>query len=270
MVSIAQRAHEAFGLGHFGRALAKYQDILRLFAVAFVSKSHGQSSWSAIDDSSHSILAMRSTAFVNQTICALQSRAWDFVAGNVFGSEEYPAVDQLTTSDKSVVHHCPAIALAAQQKDEQAWEHLEKAIMLNPMDNLVQEHLNVTQKRLNADTDDQIYSEELIRQFKPLAIIPQIILATSDNYIANERYLLQHFGYKRDPLHNIQDSSPVDMHKMADDLWHIELNRTRVKANGGKSKFWIDCPLFDNGSIFLGEMLIWEGNYGEEAFFVGC
>ena len=229
-VSIKRCGDEAFRLGQWVTVRSQYRACKRLLCYAY--SLHPIVANMKDDDWKRAIKQFFDIIITNVILIRLRNREWDrvlkktadLIIGNSIGAPDL---------NKSRRHLYRAIALAATEKEHEAWAQISMAAKTNPYDELVQSCSRIMSARLQAISNGRkaaigtIYSDELLSRInEPLQLAPPI-LNPSEN-IAGERYLLRQFGYKGDYLPAIKEKSPVDLTKIAKLMQTMEAQKAKL------------------------------------------
>lgn len=232
LVSIANVADEAFRLGNFTTARAKYGDCRAAWKIACGNNPRlADFEDDGFHQSCHSLLIITKA---NSVLATVRDRDWVAVMDE---TEEMHRADQLssvTVLDKSLTFHCRAIAMAAERNHQAAHRYLDTAWKLDPTNKVLKRHLGITSNRLAANKKSAreafgtISSTKSLQQLDKLVNIPPPILTPSE-LIAGERYLLRHFGYRGDFLDGIAEKAPVDVVEMTKLIKTMESQKANIK-----------------------------------------
>lgn len=248
--SLFEDADEAFRLGDIACAIVKYTQYMDTkVAVAHQDPMEPE----PYDESNlYYMDSYRDLCFVflvNGSLAYLYSEDWENArlsaaeAWQCLCSVGLPALKPV---NESLMYHCHAIALAAEQKETEALEHLVKAQELGVDTEVLLDHLKVMRKRLSSkssaakDAIGTIFSRESIKRLDKLASVAPLIHEPSAD-IAGERYILRHFGYQGDFFDEITESAPADIEKMGEIIHKME--KERADSDPGKAcVLWIKPP----------------------------
>lgn len=227
ILSIAKVGDEAFHGGKFDLARGKYGDCQGVWETA---TENNRQLINFEDEGFHkSCSQLLVVILANNSLAALRGKDYE----DVLHRTEVMSLEVAgKPKAKSSLHHCRAIALAAQNDDRNALHHLIEAGKADPYNKAIQAHLGIMSKRLDVgkNTTNTIYSDKSINRLNELAEYPPPIL-TPSKFIAGERFLLRHFGYKGDMLEGIEEKAPVDMKAMKDYIQQIETQKANSKPD---------------------------------------
>lgn len=232
LVSIANVADEAFRLGHFITARAKYGDCLAAWEIA--CGNNPRLSDFEDDGFRKSCQNLLIITKANSVLATIRDRDWVAVVEKTEGLESVDSLTCVTVLDKSLLFHCRAIAIAAERNAQEAHRYLDMAWKLDPTNKVLKRHLGIASNRLAANTKSAreafvtIYSTKSLQQLDKLVNIPPPVLKPSE-FIAGERYLLRHFGYQGDLLDGIEEKAPVNMAEMTRIIKQTESEKARMK-----------------------------------------
>lgn len=232
LVSIANVADEAFRLGHFITARAKYGDCLAAWQIA--CGNNPRLTDFEDDGFRQSCQNLLTITKANSVLAMIRDRDWVAVVEETEGLEGADTLCCVTVLDKSLLFHCRAIAMAAERNTQEAHRYLDMAWKLDPTNKVLERHLGIASNRLAANTKSAreafgtIYSTKSLQQLDKLVNIPPPVLTPSE-FIAGERYLLRHFGYQGDLLDGIEEKAPVNMAEMMKIIKQTESQKARMK-----------------------------------------
>ena len=241
-LSSAHSGDEAFQLGKFYCAARNYgysayiDDTVDAQGRIFGERSH----LTPLEDKglTTSFLELKRVARIKQTLARLRDKDWKRVkltAENYVA--EYPA------SPESLIYHCLGVALAATHEDEYILLRcFYQALRLDPDNLMIKDH--VAKACLGIDLSDSTVSAEPMYGDKSLELLnspheyspPTFV--PSDT-IANERYLLRHFGYPGDLLEEIEETAQVDLERMDRVIQDITEHRMAQDSKGTVHSVWI-------------------------------
>lgn len=145
-----------------------------------------------------------------------------------------------TLAQKALIYRCRGIAYAGLQRMVDAAPEFYFASQLDPGDSMGKRCVDMFNGMWRGPMAlSDLCSNHMLESFnKPLPLPPPI--RKGSNYIAGERYLLRHFGYKGSMLPEIEENEPIDMVKVLTDIEVIE-NEIKEREKVGKrpTTIWI-------------------------------
>ena len=122
----------------------------------------------------------------------------------------------LSSDQKSRLYHYRGIALSLKNNDKSAFNHLQIAFQVDPLNEFIKHDVSIAKGRYTARTAASKAAAGVIDPSRlpngPLELEPPTY--TKSEFINEERYLLRQYGYQGDMLEHIEGTKPVDMEEM--------------------------------------------------------